>query len=94
MLSCAGVYDLGADGSNACPAGSVRIETELACRIAAAATNMIPGSSFVGTWSVYPRGCYYNTYYDNAYFNTDPVGAGNSRGQLLCARSTTGAPIA
>jgi hypothetical protein len=84
----------GAAGSNECPAGSVRIETEAACRTAAAAAgkNVV----FLGTWSTTPRGCYYSTYYstyDNAYFNTHVVGDGNFNTQLLCAAVATGAPL-
>ncbi len=37
VLSCAGAYVSGAEGSNVCPAGSARIETEAACRTAVAA---------------------------------------------------------
>ncbi len=82
----------GAAGSNACPAGSVRIETEAACRAAAASAGKTPSTSgFVETTSTYPRGCYY-TSTSYAYFNTHAVGAGNSM-QLLCAALvTTGAP--
>ncbi len=91
--SCAGAYVAGAAGSNACPAGSVRIETEAACRTAAAAAGKTPHpSNFVGTWSGEPRGCYYGTLSNNAWFNTHAVGAGYSTVQLLCAALTTGAP--
>ncbi len=99
MPSCAGVYVYGAAGSNECPAGSVRIETEAACRTAAAAAGMTVGSEFVETASDYPRGCYY--YYHSQsygsssigpYFNADAVGAGNDDTQLLCAADTMGAP--
>ena len=93
VLSCAGAYLSGAAGSNACPAGSGRIETEAACRSAAA----FAGKTFGGvvTWSKYPRGCYYETTYDDAFFNIHAVGAGESARQLLCAATvTTGAPTA
>ncbi len=81
----------GAAGSNECPAGSVRIVTEAACRTAVAAAGKTPSTStFVGTDSYYPRGCYFSTS-NLAYFNTDAVGAGYST-QLLCAAATTGAP--
>jgi hypothetical protein len=79
----------GAAGSNECPAGSVRIETEAACRAAAAAA----GKTFmlVGTYAAYPRGCYYLTSSNNAVFNTHAVGAGYSNYLLLCAAlDTTG----
>ncbi len=92
VLSCAGAYVPGADGSNECPAGSVRIETEAACRTAVAAAGKTPWSPFVETTSNYPRGCYYFTSNNNAYFNTHAVGAGASYFQLLCAAlATTGA---
>ena len=91
VLSCAGAYVSGAAGSNECPAGSARIETEAACRTAVAAA----GKTFAGveTLSDYPRGCFYFTSGNNAYLNTDAVGAGNSNYQPLCA-VTTGAPTA
>ena len=83
----------GAAGSNACPAGCVRIEAEAACRTAAAAAGKTVGSTFVETDAAYPRGCYYTTsYYNDAYFNTHAVGAGNSNAQLLCAVAAPGAP--
>ncbi len=91
VLSCAGAYVSGAAGGNACPAGSARIETEAACRTAAAAAGKTPHpSTFVETLSTYPRGCYY-TGSNCAYLNTHAVGAGNSNAQLLCAAVTTGA---
>ncbi len=90
MLSCAGAYLSGADGSNACPAGSVRIETEAACRTAAAAAGKLVGSPFVETYPSVPRGCYYDST-NYAYFNAHAVGAGYSA-LLLCAADTTGAP--
>ncbi len=79
----------GAEGSNECPAGSVRIETEAECRAAAAATGKTAASAFVQTYSFNPRGCCYYTSGNNAYFNAHAVGAGNSNYRLLCA--TTGA---
>ncbi len=94
VLSCAGFYVSGADGSNACPAGSVRIETEAACRTAVTATGKTAMSSFVETVSTFPRGCYYLTS-NNAWLNTHAVGAGMPTAQLLCAAlaSTAGAPL-
>ncbi len=95
MLSCAGAYVSGASGSNECPAGSVRIEAEAACRIAATAAGKTPASfGFVATWPTSPRGCYYGNLFDTSYFNTHAVGAGDSFSQLLCAAVTTGAPHA
>jgi hypothetical protein len=93
VLSCAGAYVYGAAGSNACPAGSVRIETEAACRTAAAAAGKPAGSPFVVTYATDPRGCYYFTSYNYAFFNTHAVGEGHSGVQLLCAAATTGAPL-
>ncbi len=92
MRSCAGAYVSGADGSNECPAGSVRIAAEAACRTAVTAAGKTVPSNFVETESAYPRGCYYETSTNNAFFNTHAVGAGYST-QLLCAAlDTTGAP--
>jgi hypothetical protein len=92
VLSCAGAYVSGAAGSNACPAGSVRIEAEAACRAAVTAAGKRMGSTFVETDPEFPRGCYYTT--DNyAFFNMHTVGAGNPYALLLCAAlDTTGAP--
>jgi hypothetical protein len=89
VLSCAGAYVSGAAGSNACPAGSARIESEAACRTAAVAA----GKPFIGVWteSFVPRGCYYDTGFNDARFNTHAVGAGHPSVQPLCA---TGAPTA
>jgi hypothetical protein len=93
VLSCAGAYVSGAVGSNECPAGSVRIATEAACRAAAAAAGKTADSPFGRFYATEPRGCiYYNTSGDYAYFNTHAVGAGSSYSQLLCAAVTTGAP--
>jgi hypothetical protein len=94
VLSCAGAYVSGADGSTDCPAVSARIETEAACRTAAAAAGMTPGSRFAETNRYAPRGCYYWTFDNTAYFNTHAVGRGTPGYQLLCADlATTGAPL-
>ncbi len=89
----------GAAGSNECPAGSVRIEAEAACRTAAAAAGKTVGRLCVGCLSTFlknlpasPRGCYYEG--NNAYLNAHAVGTGNADTQLLCAAAvTTGAPF-
>jgi hypothetical protein len=96
VLSCAGAYVAGADRSNECPAGSVRIETEAACRTAAAAAGKTVPSAFVETDPYAPRGCYYasmntSVYFNFAYFNPHPVGFGDTTYRLLCA-VTSGAP--
>ena len=67
----------------------MRIETEAACRTAAAAAGRAVGSSFVETSSDVPRGCYSSS--TDAYFNTHAVGVGNGFAQLLCADVSTGA---
>ncbi len=82
----------GADGSNACPAGSGRIEAEAACRTAVAAAGKTPSFDFVVTYSTCPRGCYYGTSTNYAFFNTHAVGGSSSNARLLCAAFTTGAP--
>jgi hypothetical protein len=100
VLLCAGAYVLGALYSNECPAGSVRITTEAACRTAVAAAGKRIDSSFVVTDSGYPRGCF-STRCDNldpscnyAYFNAHPLGAvpTSDGSRLLCAAVATGAP--
>ena len=90
VLSCAGEYVSGVAGSNECPAGSVRIEFEAACRTAAIAA----GKTFryVETESTRPRGCYFRTENHNAIVNTHAVGAGYSSARLLCA-TEQGAPL-
>jgi hypothetical protein len=95
VLSCAGAYVFGDEGSNECPAGSVRIEAEAACRTAAAAAGMTFGSTSVE--ADYPRGCYsYLVLFDTdstVYFNTHAVGASGAFSRPLCAALvTTGAP--
>ena len=90
MLSCAGAYVSGAAGSNECPAGSVRIEAEAACRAAATATGKTAGSPFGVTSPIPPRGCYYSTITNRAFFNADAVGAGSANAQLLCAVAAPG----
>ncbi len=86
VLSCAGAYVPVAAGSNECPAGYFRIETEAACRTAAFSV----GRAFRGTVtnSSYPRGCFYFT---DAFFNAHAVGAGDRVANLLCAAATAGA---
>ncbi len=91
VLSCAGAYVSGDAGSNECPAGSVRIETEAACRAAAAADGKTADSPFVMTSPYWPRGCYHDTI-NYAYLNAHAVGAGYPGYQPLCA--VTGAPTA
>ncbi len=69
----------------------MRIETEAACRTAAAAAaGKTAGSPFLETTSSYPRGCY--SLFSLAFFNRHTVGAGFSDARLLCAAVTTGAP--
>jgi hypothetical protein len=93
VVSCAGAYVSGAAGSNECPAGSVRIATEAACRTAAAAAGKTVGASFVRTVSFNPWGCFYYTGSNTAYFNTEVVGVGSYSQQLLCADATSGARV-
>jgi hypothetical protein len=95
VLSCAGAYVSGSEWSNECPVGSVRIETEAACRTAAAAAGKTPHPShpFVETDPTTPRGCYYDTGYNAAFFNTHAVGEGRPYYQPLCATAITGAPL-
>ncbi len=87
----------GAGGSNECPPGSLRIETEAACRTAAAAAGKpvaeVFGNKFVVSYDWLPRGCYFVNSNNHAYFNTHPVGgAGQPNFRLLCAAVTSGAP--
>jgi hypothetical protein len=89
----------GATESNDCPAGSVRIETEAACRTALAAWGRTMGPSISSP--IAPRGCsFYSDFsptlakfgISDGLFNPDPVGMGSATYQLLCdANGTTGA---
>jgi hypothetical protein len=93
VLPCAGAYVSGPVNSNQCPAGSARIAAEAACRTAVAAAGKTTGTPFVVSVSAEPRGCNYFTRSNIAYFNADPVGAGNPNAQLLCsAGADAGAP--
>ncbi len=83
----------GATGSNECPAGSARIETEAACRAAAAAAGKTAGSPFVQTSSPYQKGCVYFDLTNYAFFIAQSVGTGNSAYRLLCTAAPTGAPL-
>ncbi len=83
----------GASGSNECPAGSARIVTEDACRNAVILTGKYANPTFVQTNEFAPRGCYYTTVLNTAYFNEHAAGAGYSGAQLLCA-AAAGAPFA
>jgi hypothetical protein len=83
----------GAAGSNECPAGSAQIVTEAACGTAVILTGKYANPSFVQTNEFAPRGCYYTTVLNTAYFNEHAAGAGYSGAQLLCA-VITGAPFA
>ncbi len=47
----------------------MRIETENACRTAVTAAGKTPMSNFRGIYSEEPRGCYYDTTSNRAYFN-------------------------
>jgi hypothetical protein len=80
----------GAMSSNTCPAGTLRIETEAACRTAGVAAGKTVGPNFVESAPTYPRGCYYTTS-NWAFFNGHHVGFGHSSAQPLCAAVTTGA---
>ncbi len=82
--SCAG-YVSGDDGSNTCPDGYARIETEAACRTAAVAAGKTFNSGAENLGS-YPKGCYYFARVNGAaVFNAHAQGAGKTGTQLLCA---------
>ena len=84
-LCAADAYLLGSAGSNACPTGSMRIDTAAACRSAAAALGRSWGSS--GPWDTYPKGCFYQS---EVYFNTHATGSSSAYTQPLCF---AGAPL-
>ncbi len=79
----------GAAGSNECPAGSLRIETVAECHTAATVVGKDARQVAYNDYSyVFPRGCYYNTNGGSVKLNAHPVGAGDSRYELLCAAVT------
>jgi hypothetical protein len=80
-------YVLGGWDTNECPAGSVRIETEAACRTAAAAT----GKTFTSVvdWSTLMRGCFYWNGNNQAHYNTHAVGAVHHDAHLICGAPST-----
>ena len=78
---------LGTTSSNACPAGSVRISSVVACRAAAVAAALTYSGITTSSPTYYPRGCYI---YTTVYFNPDAVG-GTTYGRPLC-QSGTAAP--
>jgi hypothetical protein len=82
----------GTAGSNDCPAGSVRIIDETACRNAAVAAGKTAALGFVETNSIYPKGCYYDSITDAAALNNHATGASNPRTLLLCCDGCTAAP--
>ena len=65
------------------PAISSIERKKIPCAIAAAAEGKTEGSPFVLTTSYDPRGCFYATSNNYAYFNPHTVGAGMSDFQLL-----------
>ncbi len=85
------VYMWAVAGSNECPAGSVRIETNSACSEAGYDIGIPTEMSW--TSPDMPRGCFYYINNKVMWFNDHAVGTGNSGHQLLCAAVTTGAPL-
>jgi hypothetical protein len=93
MALAAGDYTWSVNGSNECPAPSLRIVDAAACQSAAAAA----GKTFDGTVvdPTFPRGCAWYTTGFYVHLNT-AVGAGSPSAVLLCALGTvapTGSPI-
>jgi hypothetical protein len=88
----------GLEGSNACPPGYARIETEAVCNGAGGERNSIRGTPFVYNDPVWPGGCWgFGTATPNEYymhFNTATPGLDltGSHMFLWCIIATTGAP--
>ena len=85
--SAAGAFTWGVNGSNDCPAPSVRIVDAATCQRAAAAA----GKTYDGTVddSTFPRGCAWYTSGSGAYVRLNTaVGAGSPSAVLLCAWAT------
>ncbi len=90
VLSCAGAYVSGDVDSNECPEGYFRIETSAGCRIAATAAGKTYRNPLQDR--LLPRGCFYRTSSNNAYYNQVMPGAGNWDAQLLCAATAGASP--
>ncbi len=90
---CAAGYAWGEDGSDRCPASYFTIDSEAACKSAAAAA----GKAYIGSETVpsHPSGCYFDKYRFSGVkgnlfisvvaFNEAAVGAGDPGTQLLCS---------
>ena len=81
-------FALSGTNSKDCPPSHSRLDTEAACKGAAA----IAGLTYSGSamYSYYPAGCFWHTISGSVYLNTHADGANNSFAQPLCA----GAPDA
>merc|ERR1711865_631796 len=64
------------------PAGSTRIDSELACQTASASIGEGFVTSLVQAWS--PRGCYSANGY-GIYYNSHPTGMATDTDRLICA---------
>ena len=89
-LACAraGTLVWGVEGSNACPAGSSVITDEYQCQAAAATAGKAWSHS--GSWSNFPRGCFYYTVNSGVVLNRDATGGANPGDMPLCAVAATG----
>jgi hypothetical protein len=92
--SDAGAFTWGVNGSNDCPAPSVRIVDTATCQRAAAAAGKTYDGPVIDP--SYPGGCAWYTRGSDIYVRlNNAVGAGNPSAVLLCALATaapTGAP--
>ena len=93
LLPCAGLFVAGAIGTNVCPAGSTRIDTESLCMQASASYGQPYDPDFT-TWpsAAHPRGCMGGINAGKVYFNPTPTGQGNSKFAPLCYRGNPVAP--
>ncbi len=76
-------FGLGNAGDISCPAGTVKMTSEAACKNAAAVGGRFYGGGV--TASVMPGGCGWLTIGGSFYFNSNTSGGGNAAWQPVCA---------
>ena len=77
-----GAVVFGNVGSNLCPDGYMRIETESTCQSAAAVERIAYMDKLVSPF--FPKGCFVDRQNNRVYFNTHASGAGEPDSRLLC----------
>jgi hypothetical protein len=89
-------FALGNANSNVCPSRYERLDSEAACKSAAASGGMAYGGAFSSGQGLLPQGCYRVTFGSAAIFNPQSFGsffpfwAGDNYAQPLCAGAPRG----